>query len=85
MAVAAKLGRGDKGQSAGFSPGTLMLDFVVKCNETNTVIEQVRSEHIIEPPRGPAVADVLCKNENIFWTRGGPSGRCDTVCCMPVV
>ena len=33
------------------------------------MIEQVRSEHIIEPPRGAAVADVLRKNENIFWTR----------------
>lgn len=48
-----------------------MLYFVVKCNETNAVIEQVRSEHIIEPPRGAAVADVLRKNENIFWTRRG--------------
>ena len=48
-----------------------MLDFVVKGNETNAVIEQVRGEHIIEPPRGTAVADVLRKNENIFWTRRG--------------
>ena len=46
-----------------------MLYFVVKGNETNAVIEQVRSEHIIESPRGAAVADVLRKNENIFWTR----------------
>ena len=84
MAVAAKLGRGDKGQSAGFRPGTLMLDFVVESDETNTVIEQVRREHIIEPPRGPAVADMLCKNENIFWTRGR-GGRRDAGCCMPVV
>ena len=46
-----------------------MLYFVVQCNETNAVIEQVRSEHIIELPRGAAVADVLRKNENVLWAR----------------
>ena len=71
MAVATKLRRGHEGQIASFSSGTLVLDVVVKCNETNAMIEQVRSKHIIESPRGAAVVDVLRKNEDIFWTRRG--------------
>ena len=46
-----------------------MLYLVMECNESNAVIEQVRGEHIIEPPRGAAVADVLRKDENVFWAR----------------
>ena len=48
-----------------------MLDVVMKCNETNAMLEQVRSQHIIEPPWGTAVVDVLRKNESKLWSRRG--------------
>ena len=77
MAVAAKPERGDKGQSAGFSPGTLMFDFVVKCNETNTVIEQVRSSTSLSR-QGARRSRTCCARMRTYFGLGG--GKRDRYC-----